>query len=64
MSDKPIINDWTKETIVIDLTNSLGEQYHFEIEPEADPSSIPSRPAGGPTDDVILNMFMPLCIKE
>lgn len=61
--DKPILNDWTNCTLVLDLTNSLGEDYHFEIEPEADASSIPSRPTSSPGDknqDVILNMYMPL----
>lgn len=29
------IRDWTKETLVIDIDNSLGEKFHFEIEPGA-----------------------------
>jgi hypothetical protein len=55
-----IINDWTKDTIILDLTNSLGEQYHFEIEPEADANSVPTRPAN---DDTVLNMWMPIATK-
>lgn len=55
--DKPILNDWTNCTLILDLTNSLGEEYHFEIEPEADASLVPTRPAG---DDTVLNMYLPL----
>ena len=25
--------DWTRKVLVLDLVNSLGEKYHFEIEP-------------------------------
>jgi hypothetical protein len=49
----PIIRDWTNKTITVDLVNSLGEKYHFEIEPnitrkEAD--SAPTRPTSGPDE--------------
>ena len=49
--------DWTMMIIVIDLTNSLGEEYHFEIPPEADPDGIPNRQSN---DDTVLNMLMPI----
>lgn len=55
--DKPILNDWTGCTLILDLTNSLGEEYHFEIEPEADANSVPTRPHN---DDTVLNMYLPL----
>lgn len=64
--DKPILNNWTNCILVLDLTNSLGEQYHFEIEPEADASLIPSRPTSGPGDknqDVVLNITIPLLMQ-
>lgn len=60
MADKVIENDWTNCTLILDLTNSLGEQYHFEVEPEADANSVPTRPYN---DDTVLNMFMPLLEK-
>lgn len=33
---KNIVRDWTHETIVVDMVNSLGEKYHFEVEPGID----------------------------
>ena len=35
----------------------MHEKYHFEIEPEADANSVPTRPAG---DNVVLNMYFPI----
>jgi hypothetical protein len=52
-----IINDWTQDTIILDLTNALGELYHFEIEPNADANSVPTRPAN---DDTVLHLWMPI----
>ena len=51
---KFILRDWTKMVIITDLDNAMHEKYHFEIEPEADANSVPTRPAG---DDVVLNMY-------
>lgn len=48
MNNDKCIRDWTEETLVIDFTNSLGETYHFEIEPNADPNIIPFRPSDSP----------------
>lgn len=56
-----ILRDWTKHNLVLDLTNSLGEKYHFRIEPEADANSVPTRPAG---DNVVLNMFIPITTEK
>lgn len=28
-----IVRDWTDKTLVVDVTNSLGETFHFEVEP-------------------------------
>jgi hypothetical protein len=52
-----VINDWTQDTIILDLTNALGELYHFEIEPNADANSVPTRPGN---DDTVLNLFIPI----
>ena len=54
-----IILDWTQDTIIIDLTNALGEQYHFEIEPKADLNSIPSRPIADEGKTSLL-LYMPI----
>lgn len=56
-SNQFILRDWTKMILVTDLQNAMGETYHFEIEPETDANSIPTRPAG---DDVVLNIFIPI----
>lgn len=42
-----IENDWTGETIVLDLVNGLGEKFHFEIRPY-DPQTV-TIPKGGDT---------------
>lgn len=60
-SNQFIIRDWTKKLIVIDLKNAMNEKYHFEIEPEADANSVPTRPAG---DDVVLNMYFPIATEK
>lgn len=31
---KPVTRDWTKETLVIEMENSYGEKFHFEIQPD------------------------------
>ena len=58
-SGKYKINDWTNKIIVIDEINSLGESYHFEIEPEADLNSIPSRPIADEGKTSLL-LYMPI----
>lgn len=35
--------DATQATLVTDLTNSLGENFHFEIEPESAPVTVAPR---------------------
>ena len=48
-NESQIIRDWTNETIVIDMENAIGEKYHFEIPPGADPKSVPLRASDSPT---------------
>ena len=43
-----IVRDWTDKILVLDITNSLGEQYHFEIEPGEDASKVPTRASSDP----------------
>jgi len=35
-----IVRDWTQKTLTIDITNAMGEQYHFEILPGENPNNI------------------------
>lgn len=60
-SDNPIERDWTKKTLVIDLLNSLGEKYHFEIEPNSN-SRIKTVPSASPDDEggALVYIQMPL----
>lgn len=43
----PKENDWTNKTLVLDIVNSLGETYHFEIEP-GEKDDLPTRPSARP----------------
>lgn len=55
------VRDWTKKTIVIDLENSLGEKFHFEIKP-GEKDNLPARPSSSPitTGGAVINLIMPL----
>lgn len=33
-SARPIVRDWTGETLTLTVTNALGEQFYFEFPPE------------------------------
>ena len=64
MAGKPggVVRDWTKKTLVIDLENSLGKKFHFEIAP-GEKDDLPTRPSSSPgqgiTDRaVIANLVM------
>ena len=54
----PVIRDWTHETLVVDVVNSLGETYHFEVEPGADPGSIPSRHSNSTNDKASRSVYV------
>lgn len=49
-NESQVINDWTKETLVVDMVNSIGEKYHFEVEPYANPNTIPLRSSNSLAD--------------
>jgi len=60
--NKPIINGWTKKTLVIDLVNSLGEKYHFEIAP-GEKDNLPTKSSDGDPkkrNGVFVQIEMPL----
>jgi hypothetical protein len=66
---EPIIRDWTDKVLVLDIVNSLGEQFHFEIAPGEDASKIPSKPSHDPgkksTDDsVIVHIILPIATSK
>lgn len=48
-NESKVIRDWTNETLVVDLVNSLGEKYHFEIPPGAK-DNLPTRATSAPSD--------------
>jgi len=43
-----VIRDWTKSTLTMDMVNSMGEVFHFEIEPGEGSSDLPSRQTASP----------------
>jgi hypothetical protein len=63
-SGKFITRDWTKHTLSIDLQNSLGEKFHFDVEPEADAKSVSGKSNMGVTDGIILHLLMPIATGE
>jgi len=50
-----IERDWTQETLVNDITNAMGETYHFEILPGENPNNIPNVKRAQTHDDYIKN---------
>lgn len=58
-----IVRDFTKATLVVDVQNSLGEKFHFEIEPnEKDdlPVRVSDAPGGKNPRATVINMLFPL----
>jgi hypothetical protein len=29
-----VVRDWTNKTLVVDLVNGIGEEFHFEVPPD------------------------------
>ena len=58
MNHSCIIRDWTKETLTVEVVNSLGERYYFEVEPGANPNVVPSRSSNSPADKVKNGTFI------
>ena len=61
----PEERDWTRETLVLDLVNSLGETYLFEIEP-GEKDKLPTRPADNSDkpDARIVKILIPLIVPN
>lgn len=45
-----VLRDWTHRTLTVDIENSIGETYHFEIEPGEKSDKIPTRNTMSPAD--------------
>ena len=58
---EPIERDWTNETLTLDLTNSLGDMYYFEIEPN-EVDNLPTRASSGLDKDkgIFVLMLLPI----
>jgi len=50
-----VLRDWTHRTLTVDIENSLGEHYHFEIEPGEKSDKLP--PASHP-DKIFVQAIM------
>lgn len=59
-----VVNDWTNKTLTLDIQNSIGELYHFEIEPNASTSGILSRSTDDPDGKNILHIHLPIITGE
>ena len=44
-----VLRDWTHRTLTVDIENSIGETYHFEIEPK-EKDNLPKRSTSAPSD--------------
>jgi hypothetical protein len=45
-----IVRNWTHATLTVDITNSIGETFHFEIKPGERSDNIPTRNTVSPAD--------------
>jgi hypothetical protein len=54
-----IVNDWRFETLMLDIQNSKGENFHFEIKPGERLADI-SRNSNLPWGTVAVEMHIPL----
>jgi hypothetical protein len=61
-----IVNDWTDKTLTLDLVNSIGENYHFEILPR-EHDNLPTRASDTPFTNsrnsiksTVVNMTFPI----
>jgi len=57
-----IVRDWTKKTLTVDLVNSLGENFHFEVLPN-DVDKLSTRATDSPADKhgkTFVNVSLPI----
>lgn len=59
-----VVNDWTKAILMVDVKNSAGEKYHFEIPPIQPGQTINLPPKYGDTSwggKCQLDIILPIC---
>ncbi len=44
-----VVRDWTTRTLTVDIVNSIGEKFHFEINPN-EKDTLTARPTDSPAD--------------
>lgn len=60
--DDAVTRDWTRQTLVLDVKNTLGEMFHFEIQP-GEKDNLPTRATDSLADKhghVYVNMLLPI----
>ena len=56
------VNDWTNQTLTVDIVNSIGENFHFEIKPN-EKDNLTARPTDSPADKhgkVYVDIHLPI----
>jgi hypothetical protein len=46
-----VLRDWTHRTLTVDITNSMDEHFHFEIQPGERSDKLPSAQSAARPDD-------------
>lgn len=52
-----VLRDWTHRTLTVDIENSLGEAFHFEIEPG---EGLGNLPPASHSDNIATKVIMPI----
>jgi len=52
-----VVRDWTKKTLTLDLTNTMGEAFHFEIKPNEE-DNLPTRASSSPSSEAKRGVFV------
>ena len=60
-----IERDWTDKVLTVDIENSLGETYHFEVKPGEKSDKLPSAPSSASPDKKrgnFISAIMPIAV--
>lgn len=44
-----VLRDWTRSILTVDIENSIGEHFHFEVKP-GETNNLPTRDTMSPAD--------------